>query len=293
MRIAGRRSDGALHLALGGGLSVILRGDHASPPTDETRAMKMGPWYPADDSLAARQLTARRLERARVVTVTNLDMSFDEQRERVCCALRELYGMPGGGYGSMPMPMSMDLWIPTNGLGDDWVVFCKDGKHYVIGYSIAPNGKVAFEGTPEEVVQTWQTLVERAAEEWAEHQTGMEPPSEGGGMERSLKADKKAERKASWWKEFKASRAAMQKLSAKAGNYSETYAALAAAPAVKALAYEGPHPFSYCMDTVIPAMEKDGKGPDDPESFCAWWKGEQINATDMPGSLPNLSVRKR
>ena len=36
----------------------------------------------------------------------------------------------------------------------------------------------------------------------------------------------------------------------------------------------GEHPFQYCIDNVIPAMEKEGKAPDDPEAFCAYWKQE-------------------
>jgi hypothetical protein len=260
MRIAGRRSDGALHLVLGGGLSVILRASLASPPTAEEQAAKMGPWYPADDSLAARQQTAKRLNVARVVPVHNLSMSFDEIRERVVAALRAMLGMPNYGIGS-PYPSTMDLWIPQNGLGDDWVVYTvyvpSGSKNYVVGYSIAPSGDVTFEDTPEEVVQSWETLAEKAAGDYAD-------------------ATALSKRQTSWWKEFKASRAASAKLSLKPADYGATARALMAESAsAKHLAYDGPHPFSYCINTVVPAMEQDGKGPDDPEAFCAWWKGER------------------
>ena len=36
----------------------------------------------------------------------------------------------------------------------------------------------------------------------------------------------------------------------------------------------GDHPFTYCMEVVVPAMEDAGHGPDDPEAFCGWWKSE-------------------
>lgn len=42
----------------------------------------------------------------------------------------------------------------------------------------------------------------------------------------------------------------------------------------KHLAAGGEHPFTYCKENVIPAMAKDGKEPDDPDAFCAWWKNE-------------------
>jgi hypothetical protein len=36
----------------------------------------------------------------------------------------------------------------------------------------------------------------------------------------------------------------------------------------------GEHPFTWCMENVIPAMEREGKAPADPEAFCSWWKHE-------------------
>ena len=34
------------------------------------------------------------------------------------------------------------------------------------------------------------------------------------------------------------------------------------------------HPFTHCREVIIPAMEAEGKAPDDPDAFCAWWKAE-------------------
>lgn len=35
------------------------------------------------------------------------------------------------------------------------------------------------------------------------------------------------------------------------------------------------HPFTYCMEVVVPAMAREGREPDDPERFCGWWKADQ------------------
>jgi hypothetical protein len=156
----------------------------------------MGPWYQADDSLGARQLTAKRLDRARVVPVYSLAMSFDEIRERVCCALRKMLGLPSGyaGYGSGPYPIGMDLWIPTNGMGDDWVVYCigSPSKNFVIAYSIASSGDVTFDGSPTEVVQSWESMLDRVSEPAALVEPGVERVVEA--------ADKK---KSPWWNKAK------------------------------------------------------------------------------------------
>jgi len=186
MKIAGQRVDGALHLALGGGVSVVLRGQHMSRPLDESVAERMGPWHAVVSSFDSRRRVERMLETARVVPISqlaiSLDMSFDERRERVCNALCEKLGMPKPGS-NMPMSAA-GPWIPTNGLGEEWVVYCMDGKHFVLGYDIDDMGVVTFtEGEAEEVVQAWQTLAERAAEEAREEVTRVEPASEGGGAE--------------------------------------------------------------------------------------------------------------
>lgn len=185
MRIAGRRADGALHLVLGGGLSVILRADTASPPSDAAAAAKLGPWHLSDDSLAHRQIIAKRLDRAKVVPLYSLAMSFDEKRERVMGALRKQFGFPSvSSYG---IGGSMDVWIPSNGIGDDWVVYCVGSpqKHYAVGYEMTPTGEVAFDGTPDEVAPSWETMKERA---------------EG----QEVDASEKKKAKSSWWKKIEA-----------------------------------------------------------------------------------------
>jgi 2'-5' RNA ligase len=35
------------------------------------------------------------------------------------------------------------------------------------------------------------------------------------------------------------------------------------------------HPFTYCMDVVVPAIEAKGKPVSDPKAFCGWWKAER------------------
>lgn len=43
----------------------------------------------------------------------------------------------------------------------------------------------------------------------------------------------------------------------------------------------GEHPFTYCMEHVIPAMEEEGKAPEDPKAFCGWWKAERAAESDL------------
>ncbi len=35
----------------------------------------------------------------------------------------------------------------------------------------------------------------------------------------------------------------------------------------------GGHPFPYCMQVIIPAIERKHE-VSDPEAFCGWWKAE-------------------
>ena len=41
------------------------------------------------------------------------------------------------------------------------------------------------------------------------------------------------------------------------------------------LASNPEHPFDHCMTVIVPAMEKQGKAPDDPKAFCGWYKAEK------------------
>lgn len=52
----------------------------------------------------------------------------------------------------------------------------------------------------------------------------------------------------------------------------QNFADLLDTPELRALkADRDEHPFTYCMQTVVPAMKNT---PDDPEAFCGWWKAE-------------------
>jgi hypothetical protein len=129
---------------------------------------------PADNSFEARQLMQKHLQHARLRPIGAFHlgvaegMSFDERRSRVSDALCQKLGYPNGGYGSYPMSVSSP-YIPENGLGDDWVVYCLGGKYYGWSYDIDEStGQVTFTGQPEEVVRGWDTLAERMAEDDAE-----------------------------------------------------------------------------------------------------------------------------
>ena len=173
MQIVGQRRDGALFVHVGGGVAVILHGDRITPPSEDKVIGELGPWQPADNSFEARQRMMKRLEHARVAPLASFhligdSMSFDERRRRVCDAICSSMGMPSsGGY-----PMSMNgPYIPENGIGDDWVVYCYNGKDYGVTYSIdETTGQVTLNGPAEEVVKSWDTLAERAAEDESEDQ---------------------------------------------------------------------------------------------------------------------------
>lgn len=169
MKIYGQRSDGSLLISLGGGVGVIMRGTNASKATDlDTLYRRMGPWTAPDAKADVRQV-AKQLDRCRTVALSNFNlgiaesMSFDERRDRVYQALCSRLGIPtNSAYG----PMSMNCYIPQNGLGEDWVVYCMNGKHYGLGYSIdEASGAVTFDGTAQEVTPSWEELGERAEEE--------------------------------------------------------------------------------------------------------------------------------
>lgn len=163
MKVYGKRKDGTLLLSLGAGVGVLLRGDHASKPMDLGVLTRMGPFEPFVQSLDDRRATDKALARSRTISLAQFHlggMSFDERRDRVMNALCSRLGIPMNNYGGMP---GVSVYIPQNGLGEDWVVYCMSSKHYGVGYTIDEgSGTVAFDGQAQEVAQTWETLDERA-----------------------------------------------------------------------------------------------------------------------------------
>ncbi len=171
MRIAGRRADGALLLNMGAGVMVILKAQRVSAPLDVAVADTLGPWTPSDNSLDMRRTAQKALDNSRLASMDhffNLGMSFDEQSTRVVAALRSRLGMPPSGGYPMSTGYGNDLYIPSAGLGEDWVVYCMSGKHYGLVYSIDASGTVTFEGDPIEVRTTWESLSEDDRDDEAE-----------------------------------------------------------------------------------------------------------------------------
>lgn len=161
MKIVAKRSDGALHLYVGAGVAVILKNDRVTPPLDDAVVQSMGPWTPAQTTLELRREIERRVDRARVAGMdyfVNLGMSFDERRDRVMAALRLRLGIPSGGYGGL------EFWVPQNGMGEDWVVYCYNGRHFGMVYGMTDSGDITFEGNPVEVRSTWESLSEESEE---------------------------------------------------------------------------------------------------------------------------------
>lgn len=195
MKVSGRRKDGTLNLSIGAGMAVLMRSGRKSSPIDIVAAAKLGPWFPADSSLATRRALEHQLRLARVVPLRAfaLDMSFDERRERVMTGLRVRLGLPAGGNGPMPAG-SDDAYIPQNGLGDDWVVYCRGGKHFGMGYAVDGDGAVQFEGEPEEVRPGWEAI---EADVEAHHDFGAYVENDSKYMECKQTA---------WFKKFMASK---------------------------------------------------------------------------------------
>lgn len=67
MRIYGLRSDGAYHIGIGAGMSIILRGDLCSAPMDsQVVDRKHGPWREVDVASEKRRELERQMAKARV-----------------------------------------------------------------------------------------------------------------------------------------------------------------------------------------------------------------------------------
>lgn len=100
MFVLGRRSDGALHLAMGGGVSVILRGGVASPPSDEAVVTRLGPWYSATPfDLPVRRQIEGILARARIVPLVALGVQDTVRR-----AEDGFWSCPSCGYENAVRP---------------------------------------------------------------------------------------------------------------------------------------------------------------------------------------------
>lgn len=160
MRLVGRRQDGAEFIALGGGLAVMMRGGRVTPPVAEEVIHGLGPWVPVAERPTQHALQ-KSLDAARTTPVEAfaLAMSFDERRDRVLAAIRRRMGLPSS-YGYSPMPYGApDPYIPSNGFGEDWVVYSMPGpKHLMLKYSVSEDGSVQFDGDPVEVRQAWEEV---------------------------------------------------------------------------------------------------------------------------------------
>lgn len=165
MKIYGQRSDGSLLISLGGGVGVVMRGTHASKAFDLGVLQKqLGPWSTPSAEHSDVRKVAKQLDRCQTLALSQFSlgavagMSFDEKRVRVEQALCSRLGIPTNGMGYGPM----SLYVPMNGMGEDWVVYVMNGKHYGLGYAIdEASGGVSFDGTAQEVEPSLETLADR------------------------------------------------------------------------------------------------------------------------------------
>lgn len=284
MKIAGRRADGALYLSIGGGLAVILRGDRVSAPHDESEIERMGPWTwaPDDNTFEARQAIQRKVDRASVVMLNNfqlaapppwLDKKIEGEGE-------------GEGEGEKkdagPQPKKDGLFV-------------KKEEAVALDDSI-PAEKDKDKKPVSEIAQTAQAG-EAAAPAPQEAVMNLPPPPDPveerkkkreelrGKINGTLKSQKKVSDMLGDEEVSDDDLYAMAKalhihvppgtltLTDNAVKFQRLLASTTVAR-TKHLADAGEHPFTYCKENIIPSMEKEGKAPDDPDAFCAWWKSE-------------------
>lgn len=81
MKLGGYRTDGTLRVLLPGGITILLRGDLASPPLDDRQADALGPWIdpPVALSWGERQELAKRLDRSRMVPAQTFALAKAEE----------------------------------------------------------------------------------------------------------------------------------------------------------------------------------------------------------------------
>lgn len=83
MKLGGYRMDGTLRVLIPGGMTVLLRGDVASPPIDDQVAEAYGPWIlpTVSLSLGERQALMKQLDRSRVVATHTFVLAKGDDEE--------------------------------------------------------------------------------------------------------------------------------------------------------------------------------------------------------------------
>jgi hypothetical protein len=252
MRISGRRKDGALYLSMGAGVAVILRGVRVSPPIDESAIDLMGPWaWSPDDNTDAKKLAVeKRLDHAHVTTdVIHLGlMSFEDGKKT-------------------DEPVS-DIAESAQKTDEK-----AKGEEDIEVINLQPDA-IAVAKTDEPPNPHFP------AEERTKKRHALKDKIRG-----SVKSQKKV---ADVLEDEDITDDDLYAMAKSLGitdaehpgavrlvdNATRFRALLASTTLAKHLADKQEHPFTYCRDHIIPKMVEEGKGPDDPDAFCAWWKQE-------------------
>jgi hypothetical protein len=258
MRITGQRLDGAVYLSMGGGLAVILKGAFVSPTLDETVVETMGPWTPADNSFDARRETTRKLDLARVRAVDHFALAKKSDK--------------GEAEVVLPAPEDVALIPDEPPDGDEDDEEDEDAEEekdlYSPGvpsnYGIPKKPKKPRKPRQKKAGGAGMTTAQRPSLPAADRPTALDPSQAvrpGVYNEASPPVD-----------------TAITLRVPRFETYRQLLLSMANHPIMKlADDAKDEHPFQWCIDHVIPAMEAEGKAPDDPNAFCAFWKSERAD----------------
>jgi len=292
MRVLGER-QGMLAVDVGGGVAVLLDGDRCSPPLGLQQIGTLGPWTPTrHDPWAVTQ----RLRKARTVPVEVLlgvrgnypgamyPGERDTRANRVMTPGMKVKARDGSFKGKVvgPVANNPDLLRVQKGVAADG---SPDESNMWRSDLELDNEDEATETGPED--------------EMAEATAGDVKPGDrildpyGGGDQTVHEVDRVTDGRGNTktvvtktGRQMPLGHAshAVTVVKAKALSYTPEQAVefkalldgltldLASTSGDDGSASE--HPFTHCMEVIIPAMEKQGKAPDDPKAFCGWYRAQ-------------------
>ena len=308
MKLGGYRRDGTLRVLIPGGVTVLLRGEIASPPIDDKEAEAFGPWFDPDTMLTWQERInlGKRLDRARTVPV----QTFVLRNKADAPADTEVIGDKPLVKGKM-LDRIADAADDEDDdeltESDDAIELDKD-EH---GYGSYPKDErgdtkskyVSKEERPDDSFDSkdvpfgreMERIVAKAKAEDSFKNSGKSAfpirkqvaiPEKKGFL------GKVKDKISKEWDEATNVDALKQRaldekrrrLSADASdavtlvdNAVRYERLLASTNTAKHLSVTGDNPFVFCKECVVPVMEREGKAPDDADAFCAWYKADVVS----------------
>jgi len=282
MRIAGRRADGALYLSLGGGIAVVLKGYYMTPPLDAVVVDDMGPWESANNEFAERTRVERILNTASLAPMSYFALTFEKGNpfaKKDDGDKTDKADAPFGGKKAAPFgektedeAVALDKFHSLDETREE-----KDKKPVSEVAQAAQSGEAA---APPAVEVLNLTPVD-PAEERRKKREALKGKVKAAARSKGRTADVLADEDISdedlfaMAKELGVTLDETPDAVTLIDNTDRFKQLLASTTTAKHMQLQkDEHPFQWCMDNVIPAMEREGKAPDDPEAFCAYWKAE-------------------